>query len=149
MACALALAGLGPVPVVGMLLADIGADIVRVGGPPHRSGRDVGADRRPHDRMDVVNQGSTPSLITSGRWRGAIGPALDAVADMFVEGFQPGSSRAAGYRPGRAPGQTGRRLREPSPVYYSEGGAEPTITDAHAVLGVWKLRPIPKADRSR
>lgn len=54
---ALVLAGMGPVPYVSMLLADMGADVVRVVRPPNRSARALSQTDGLTEEVDVVNRG--------------------------------------------------------------------------------------------
>lgn len=89
------LAGIGPVPYAGMLLADLGAEVIRV------------------DRADRVSEAPPASVPTDvvGRGRRSIGidlkdPAgasltlrLAARADVLLEGFRPGVVERLGVGP--------------------------------------------------
>jgi alpha-methylacyl-CoA racemase len=91
----LELAGLAPGPFCGMLLADLGADVVRV------------------DRVESVHDGDPdkPPIDLLGRGRRSIGVnlkspegvvvVLDLVADAdaFIEGFRPGVAERLGIGP--------------------------------------------------
>ena len=89
------LAGIGPAPFAGMLLADLGADVVRVdrpGGPalaayrPSRT-RSAGASARSRSTS------STPAGVD------AVVLGLVARADVLVEGFRPGVAERLGVGP--------------------------------------------------
>jgi crotonobetainyl-CoA:carnitine CoA-transferase CaiB-like acyl-CoA transferase/acyl-CoA synthetase (AMP-forming)/AMP-acid ligase II len=94
------LAGLGPAPYAAMLLADLGADVIRV----ERPGTTV-ADPRIH----IWNRGKQSVVLDLKDPRG-----IDAVlqltdrADVFIEGFRPGVTERLGLGPdvclGRNPG---------------------------------------------
>jgi alpha-methylacyl-CoA racemase len=95
----LELPAIGPVPFLGMLLADLGAEVTRIdrlspgtdalstilgpGGPLGRGRRSVGLDLRQP---------------------GAAGVALDLVAavDVLIEGFRPGVAERLGIGPAQA-----------------------------------------------
>ncbi|MCW2587385.1 MAG: L-carnitine dehydratase/bile acid-inducible protein [Frankiales bacterium] len=89
------LAGLGPGPFAAMLLADLGADVVRVdrtvpGGLVLGTG----------PRLDVVNRGKR-SLAVDLKDPGARDLVLDLVAgsDVLIEGFRPGVAERLGLGP--------------------------------------------------
>jgi alpha-methylacyl-CoA racemase len=89
------LAGLGPAPFAAMLLADLGADVVRVdravpGGLRLGSG----------PRRDVVNRGKR-SIAVDLKDPAARELVLDlvAAADVLVEGFRPGVAERLGVGP--------------------------------------------------
>ncbi|TDT73574.1 alpha-methylacyl-CoA racemase [Arthrobacter sp. AG258] len=87
------MAGLGPVPFAAMMLADMGAEVLRIDSPP-RNPED------PHDRSGPI-------------WRGRSGITVDlkdpegvaqvkeiiAVADVIIEGFRPGVMERLGLSP--------------------------------------------------
>jgi alpha-methylacyl-CoA racemase len=89
------LAGIGPGPFAGMILADLGAEVVRVDRPatgdeklPHRAGPDVlGRGKR-----SVVLDLKRPEAVTA---------ALDLVAgaDALIEGYRPGVTERLGLGP--------------------------------------------------
>lgn len=85
------LAGLGPAPFCGMLLADLGADVVRVG----RLGGAGG-----HSRDDVVNRGKRAVEVDLKDPDG-IATLLRAVetSDVLIEGFRPGVAERLGIGP--------------------------------------------------
>lgn len=86
------IAGIGPGPHACMLLADLGADVVRVerpGGQPLTGG--------PHD---LLNRGR-PSVALDLKHPEAAGVVLDLVAgaDVLVEGLRPGTTERLGIGP--------------------------------------------------
>jgi alpha-methylacyl-CoA racemase len=90
------LAGLGPGPFAAMLLADLGADVIRVdrvipGGLRLGEG----------DRLDVVNRGkrSIALDLKSPAGRDLV-LDLAADADALIEGFRPGVAERLGVGPG-------------------------------------------------
>ncbi|MEV0410785.1 CaiB/BaiF CoA-transferase family protein [Streptomyces sp. NPDC050448] len=87
------LAGIGPGPFAAMLLADLGADVVRVDRP---GGGGLAVD----PAYDVTNRGKRSVLVDL---KSAEGPAqvLDLVerADVLVEGFRPGVAERLGVGP--------------------------------------------------
>ncbi|MEV6528923.1 CaiB/BaiF CoA-transferase family protein [Streptomyces sp. NPDC051639] len=88
------LAGIGPGPFAAMLLADLGADVVRVDRP---GGPGLGID----PEYDVTNRNKRSVVINL---KSEDGPArvLDLVerADVLVEGFRPGVAERLGVGPG-------------------------------------------------
>lgn len=83
-------AGIGPVPFAGMLLADMGADIVRVERP--------GVGRLPAD--DVCARGrSFVSLDLKDPAAVEAALALCDAADVLLEGFRPGVMERLGLGP--------------------------------------------------
>lgn len=88
------LAGIGPGPFAAMLLADLGADVVRVDRP---GGPGLGID----PRYDVTNRNKRSVVIDL---KSVDGPArvleLADRADILVEGFRPGVAERLGVGPG-------------------------------------------------
>ncbi len=82
------LAGLGPAPFCGMLLADMGARVIRVDRP--------GAEARP----DVAGRGKT-SIAVNLKHPDGVATVLDlcAKADALIEGFRPGVTERLGIGP--------------------------------------------------
>lgn len=103
----LELAGLGPGPHAGMLLADLGADVVRVD--------------RPTGRMLALGDGSVPDHVLRGRRSVAADlkspdglemvRQLTARADVLIEGMRPGVAERLGLGPDEC------RARNPRLVY--------------------------------
>ncbi|MEV8098077.1 CaiB/BaiF CoA-transferase family protein [Kitasatospora sp. NPDC085879] len=87
------LAGLGPGPFAAMLLADLGADVVRVDrpGPPPLG---------PGPALDVTNRNKRSVVVDL---KAPDGPAavLDLVerADLLIEGYRPGVAERLGIGP--------------------------------------------------
>ena len=73
-------AGIGPGPFCGMLLADMGADVVRIDRP---------APDRPRDRFDVLSRGKKSVALDLKKPK-AVEAALDilAKAQILIEGFR-------------------------------------------------------------
>jgi len=84
------LAGLGPGPFAAMLLADLGADVVRVDRP-------AGARA---SRQDVVNRGkrSVAVDLKAPAGRDLVLRLVDS-ADVLLEGFRPGVAERLGLGP--------------------------------------------------
>ncbi|MFI5618922.1 CaiB/BaiF CoA transferase family protein [Streptomyces sp. NPDC051567] len=99
------LAGIGPGPFAAMLLADLGADVVRVDRP---GGGALGIDPA-HD----LTQRNKRSVLVD--LKSADGPArvleLAERADVFIEGFRPGVAERLGVGPGHC------HARNPRLVY--------------------------------
>ncbi|TDP37768.1 CaiB/BaiF CoA transferase family protein [Nocardia ignorata] len=94
------LAGMGPVPYVSMLLADMGADVVRVVRPPHRSARELSQTVGLTEETDVVNRGvgSVAVDLKDPGGREAVLRLADS-ADVFIEGYRPGVTERLGLGP--------------------------------------------------
>lgn len=90
----LELAGLGPGPFAGMMLADMGADVIRID-------RVAPATEPPaHRRVDVVLRGRRSLTLDLRSPRGAdIFLDLVATADVVIEGFRPGVVERLGIGP--------------------------------------------------
>ncbi|MGW3150977.1 CaiB/BaiF CoA transferase family protein [Streptomyces sp. NPDC001177] len=88
------LAGIGPGPFAAMLLADLGADVVRVDRP---GGSSLGVD----PAYDITNRNKRSVLVDL---KSADGPSrvLDLAerADILIEGFRPGVAERLGVGPG-------------------------------------------------
>ncbi|MER7461420.1 CaiB/BaiF CoA-transferase family protein [Streptomyces sp. NPDC097981] len=99
------LAGIGPGPFAAMLLADLGADVVRVDRP---GGGGLAVD----PAYDVTNRNKRSVLVDL---KSADGPArvLDLVerADVLIEGFRPGVAERLGVGPAHC------HARNPKLVY--------------------------------
>lgn len=89
------LAGLGPAPFCGMVLADMGADVVRV----DRQGS-VNDWLLSSPRNDVLNRGKRSIAIDLKSPLG-VDLALDLIAsaDVLIEGFRPGVTERLGLGP--------------------------------------------------
>ncbi|CAM3496693.1 CaiB/BaiF CoA transferase family protein [Nocardioides zeicaulis] len=86
------LAGIGPGPHACMLLADLGADVVRVDRP--------GGGMFATGRADLLNRGR-PSVALDLKRPAAVAAVLDLVerADVLVEGLRPGATERLGLGP--------------------------------------------------
>ncbi len=87
------LAGIGPVPHAAMILADLGADVVRVERPG--GGTTVGPRR-----TDLLTRGR-PSVALDLKDPGSVTMVLDLVerADVLLEGMRPGVAERLGLGP--------------------------------------------------
>ncbi|MEU5125260.1 CaiB/BaiF CoA transferase family protein [Streptomyces mobaraensis] len=88
------LAGIGPGPFAGMLLGDLGADVVRVDRP---GGPGLGID----PRRDVTHRNKRSvcvDLKTDGGAEAVLG--LVERADVLLEGYRPGVAERLGVGPG-------------------------------------------------
>jgi alpha-methylacyl-CoA racemase len=88
------LGGIGPTPFAGMVLADLGADVIQIMRPGRRS--------FPEDeRFAVLNRGRTSVEVDlkagSGR---EFALQLVSRADVFLEGYRPGVVERLGLGPG-------------------------------------------------
>ncbi|MDG4831778.1 CaiB/BaiF CoA-transferase family protein [Solwaraspora sp. WMMD1047] len=88
------LAGLGPAPFAAMLLADLGADVVRVD-------RVDPVFRLPADpRVDLLNRGKRSIAVDLKQPAGAeVVLALAERADVLIEGWRPGVAERLGVGP--------------------------------------------------
>lgn len=87
------LAGIGPAPFAGMILGDLGADVVRVDRP--HSSPEYGDSAR-----DLINR-SKRSIIIDLKHPHGVEAVLDLVgkADILLEGFRPGVAERLGVGP--------------------------------------------------
>ena len=105
----LELPALGPVPFVGMLLADLGAEVIRVDR--------VGSGDDPLNALPVGPTGplgrGRRSIALDLKQPAAVQVVLDLVAecDVFIEGFRPGVAERLGVGPAAA------QQRNPKLVY--------------------------------
>ena len=86
-------AGLGPAPFAAMVLADMGADVIRIDRPDAHA-----VFARPEH--DLLNRGrrSIALDLKAADSRGTV-MALCARADVLIEGFRPGVLERLGYAP--------------------------------------------------
>ncbi|XVQ10079.1 CaiB/BaiF CoA transferase family protein [Spirillospora sp. CA-255316] len=85
------LGGIGPVPFAAMVLADLGAEVIRVHRPADR-------DSRPNP---VLDRGRRSLIADLKDPRGAaVVRALIDTADAVLEGFRPGVAERLGFDPG-------------------------------------------------
>ncbi|MFD7970508.1 CaiB/BaiF CoA transferase family protein [Streptomyces clavifer] len=87
------LAGIGPGPFAAMLLADLGADVVRVDRP---GGAGLGID----PAYDLTNRNKR-SVLVNLKAEGGADTVLDLVrrADVLIEGYRPGVAERLGVGP--------------------------------------------------
>jgi alpha-methylacyl-CoA racemase len=105
------LAGIGPAPFAGMVLADLGADVVRVDRPAGGGVAGLGGDRGAH-RMEVLNRGRRSVAVDLKHPDGAeVVLRLAAGADALIEGLRPGVAERLGVGPEAC------RARNPRLVY--------------------------------
>ncbi|ASU80835.1 CoA transferase [Actinopolyspora erythraea] len=81
-------AGLGPAPFCAMLLADLGADVVRVDRPGGGGGEDLLNRGKRSVQLDLKHQRGPEALL-----------ALAERADVLLEGFRPGVAERLGIGP--------------------------------------------------
>lgn len=91
------LAGLGPAPFAGMVLADLGATVIRVDRPPTAKQAGFGGGGGPGD---VMGRGKRSVAIDLKRAEG-IELVLDLCerSDALIEGFRPGVTERLGVGP--------------------------------------------------
>ncbi len=89
------IAGIGPAPFAGMLLSDLGADVIRVDRP---GGRDVGLPIEP--RFDCTSRGRRSVMTNLKSPQGVeLVRTLAHRADVLIEGFRPGVMERLGLGP--------------------------------------------------
>lgn len=94
------LAGMGPVPVTAMMLADMGARVVRVARPAHRPARALSSTDGLREGCDLVNRGvETVAVDLKSEDGVATVLRLAAAADIFLEGYRPGVADRLGLGP--------------------------------------------------
>jgi alpha-methylacyl-CoA racemase len=87
------IAGIGPAPFAAMVLADLGAEVLRVERP--------GPSSFPGPpRHDLLNRGKRSAIVDLRQPRGAeVVRTLAARADVLVEGYRPGVTERLGIGP--------------------------------------------------
>ncbi|QSB14495.1 CoA transferase [Natronosporangium hydrolyticum] len=99
------LAGVGPAPFAGMVLADHGAEVLRVDRPG-------GAGYPIPPRLDLLNRGKRSVALDLKQPAGAAAVrALARRADLLLEGFRPGVAERLGVGPEQC------RAEQPRLVY--------------------------------
>jgi alpha-methylacyl-CoA racemase len=94
------LAGMGPVPFTAMLLADMGAEVVRVARPANRPARALGQVDGLREDHDLVNRGVVTVAVDLKDPDGVEQVLrLASAADVFVEGYRPGVAERLGLGP--------------------------------------------------
>lgn len=88
---------IGPVPFTGMLLADMGADVIRI---ERASEADIGLPGRREARFDVFHRGRPSVAVDLKQPEGqALIRTLAVTADALIEGFRPGVMERLGLGP--------------------------------------------------
>lgn len=89
-------ASIGPIPLCGMLLADLGAEVIRIDrtGDP-----DLGVPRDPAFEFTGRGKRSIAANLKHPEGLGAV-LKLIATADVLIEGFRPGVMERLGLGPG-------------------------------------------------
>ncbi|WP_037355844.1 CaiB/BaiF CoA transferase family protein [Amycolatopsis orientalis] len=97
---AVALAGMGPTPFASMLLADLGAEVVRVARPASRRARALGQTEGMAAEHDLANRGvaTVQADLKSADGVRAVRRLADA-AEVFIEGYRPGVAERLGLGP--------------------------------------------------
>src|SRR5689334_14066541 len=86
------LAGLGPGPFAGMILADLGADVIRIDRPAF-----TGQDRA---RMYAMHRGRRSIALDLKTPAGReIVLRMAETADALIEGYRPGTTEGLGVGP--------------------------------------------------
>jgi alpha-methylacyl-CoA racemase len=90
-------AGLAPSPYAAMILADLGADVVRIDRPP--TGNEMTMD----PRVNLVNRGKRSIAVDLQRDASkALVAELIKNSDILIEGFRPGVMEKLGFGPDKA-----------------------------------------------
>jgi alpha-methylacyl-CoA racemase len=138
------LAAPGPIPQAMMVLADLGADVVRVdraAGPPALTGLALHDDPRTRGQRGVAVDVKQPAGLDVAR-------RLIEQADVFVEGMRPGVAERLGLGPDRL------RAEHPTLIYARMTGwgqhgslADRAGHDINYLSLAGALHPIGPADR--
>lgn len=89
------MAGLGPAPFCAMVLADMGAQVIRIERPSR------GEPKIVEGRFDVTTRGRSATLALDMRQPLALETVLDLIerSDVLIEGFRPGVMERMGLGP--------------------------------------------------
>lgn len=96
------LAGVGPAPFAGMVLADLGASVVRVDRPsaPVAAAAAAPPAAPTADHPEMMNRGKRSIVVDLKQTGGAeVALALAASSDILLEGFRPGVAERLGIGP--------------------------------------------------
>ncbi|WP_406281872.1 CoA transferase [Nocardia sp. NBC_00881] len=98
------LGGLGPAPYAGMLLADLGAEVIRIERPPTTTLSDYEKRRGGADPRRYHLHRGRRSLAVDLRQPAGLGVALRLIerSDVVIEGFRPGVAERLGLGPDEA-----------------------------------------------
>ncbi len=92
-------AGIGPGPFCAMLLADLGARVIRV-DRPISNGKAIAVERLAQARSDVLGRSKwSIALDLKSADSRSIAEALLTRADVLIEGYRPGVMERLGYGP--------------------------------------------------
>jgi alpha-methylacyl-CoA racemase len=95
----LELAGIGPAPFAGMVLADMGADVVRIDRPDVPGSR-AGSQRHQEAQFDLLGRGRRSVAVDLKHPDGpGVVLRLAERADALIEGFRPGVTERLGVGP--------------------------------------------------
>jgi alpha-methylacyl-CoA racemase len=143
--CVVELAGLGPAPHAAMVLADLGADVVRVerpeGASPGPGGRDVLLRGRTLVEADLKDPADRDRVM-----------ALAERADVLLEGFRPGVAERLGLGPDDCLGRNPRLVYGRMTGWGQDGPLAPraghdinylALTGALHAVGRAGQRPVP------
>jgi alpha-methylacyl-CoA racemase len=133
------IAGLGPGPFAGMMLADAGADVIRVDrvGPPD-----------PYARTDVLSR-NRRSIAIDLRSEPGLEVLLRLVdgADLIFEGFRPGVAERLGFGPEVCLERNPRIVYGRMTGWGQDGPLAPTAGhDINYIAAAGALRPVGHAD---
>lgn len=114
---AVVLQGIGPLPFAQMLLADMGAHVVRVVRPAHRGPGGLAQTAGLPEDQDVTSR-SVDTIAVDLKDPAEVASLLDLieVADVFAEGYRPGVAERLGLGPDVA------LARNPALVYARQTG---------------------------
>lgn len=91
----LELAGIGPAPFAGMVLADLGADVLRIDRPASFDPNPEGPSR------DLLGRGKRSAVVDLKNTEGVLTMlGLVERAEALIEGFRPGVTERLGVGPG-------------------------------------------------
>jgi alpha-methylacyl-CoA racemase len=135
------LAGIGPAPFCAMLLADLGAEVVRI-------------DRAGESAADAVTSRGKTSVVLDLKSPGGVAFALAAIdrADVLIEGFRPGVMERLGLGPDAVLARNSRLIYgrmtgwgQTGPLAHAAGHdlAYIALTGALAALGPANAPPPP------
>jgi len=97
-------AGLGPAPFCGMLLADMGAEVVRLDRPPQASGEAELDALLVAGPQDLLGRGKHSIVVDLRTAEGReVARRLAAGVDVVLEGFRPGVMERLGLGPDALP----------------------------------------------
>lgn len=97
---AVELAGVGPAPFAGMVLADLGASVIRVDRPGAPASAAASSASSAADHPEMMNRGKRSIAVDLKRPGGAEATRkLAAGADILLEGFRPGVAERLGVGP--------------------------------------------------